>query len=352
MSHVESILHVLLSASVFLLAPLGLAYERFFPVSRGVILLAVLGVYALVAPLTPAPFALWSNWFVAMVAVFCVRHYREGHREPFSTPLRLWPVPVILVVGFALFLWRWDPPGVESALVGAAARQVAVAQHFSRATEGGAVALLVAMGNLGHWAPIERLVGFFTALGSVLFVFTLASALGLWFDRKAALVASLFAMVIFAAPQALLASGAAPVIFGLTSGWCLLEFAKVVLIRTGTWWEWILYSVAIAFGAYCDPAAFLVSQAVCLPALFWAYRVCDSRRRFLRNVGIVLGLTALLVAPALWQARFVDPPMNPSAISGAMPRAMPRKSMPHSESIRISARASDCLRMYSTSSLL
>lgn len=309
MSHSQAIFHVLVSTGIFLLTPLLLAYGRLFPASRSAILLAILAVYALVGPWLPEVLPLWTIWLAGMTAVFCVRHYREGKREPFLDSLRFWPVPLILLLGFGLFLCRWDPPGVESAIFGATARRLAEGQPFTIGTEGGAVSLLIAMGHLGHWAPVERLVGFFTAVGAVLFVFCLASALGLWFERTAAFVGGLLAMAIFSAPQALLTSGAAPLFFGLTSGLVLLEFSKIVLLRSATGWETILYALAMSFGAYCDPTAFLVSQIVCFPALVWACRVCDSQRRFLRNIAAASALAAVFVFPALWFGRFADPPV-------------------------------------------
>ncbi len=307
MSHFEAIFNLLLSSAIFVFTPQVLAYGRLFPVSRAVTLLAVLAVYALAAPVLSPSLPLWSTWLAGMAAVFCVRHYREGGRERFTDSLRFWPVPVVLLMGFGCFLGRWDPPGVESAVLGAAARGLADGQTFSLATEGGAVTMLIALGNVGHWAPVERLVGFFTGLGAVLFIFTLASALGLWFERATALVAALIAVAIFAPPQILLAGGAAPVFFALTSGFCLLEIVKLILLRSVTNWERAVYALAISFGAYCEPTAFLVSHLVCLPAVFWAYQVCDSRRRFLGNIAGVVLSSMVLVFPALWRGRFSEP---------------------------------------------
>lgn len=310
MSHLESLVHVALSAALFLLVPVFLAFERFFAVSRSVILLALLGLYSIAGLAKPSVLPLWTIWIAAIASVFVIRRFRTGHREPIEDPLRFWPVVVLLLLSFALFLVRWDPPGIESAFTGAAARQVSELSWGGHPSNGGAVALLAAMAHLGHWAPLERLVAFFTGLGVALFAFTLASALGLWFDRTAAFVGALFALTAFPAPQAMLASGAAPAFFGLTSGLCVLEFAKVVLVRTGTPWEWGLYGVAAAFGAYCDPAAFLVSHLVCLPALVWSYRVCESHRRFLRNIGSVLGIAFVLAVPALWGWKLSEPPVG------------------------------------------
>jgi len=304
LTHTEALFHVLLSTGIFLFTPLTLAYGRLFPVSRSVCLFAILGIYAMTGPLLPASFPLWSIWLAAMTAVFCVRHYRAGGREPFLDCLHFWPVPLILILGFGLCLFRWDPPGAESALIGAAARRVAEGAPFTIGTQGGAVSLLVAMGHLGHWAPVERLVGFFTAVGAVAFAFSLSSALGLWFQRTPAFVGGLIAMAIFSAPQVMLASGAASLFFGLTSGLCVLEFSKLILVRDSTRWERGLYAVAAAFGAYCDPTAHLVSLFVCFPALVWAYFVCDSQRRFARNLFGLCLFAAPLVFPALFWGRF------------------------------------------------
>lgn len=311
MTHSEALFHVLFAMSLFLFTPLALSFGRLFPVSRVMCLLATLGIYAVAGPLIPQRIPLWSVWLVVMVAVFCVRHYRAGGREPLLDCLLFWPVPLVLVLGFGLCLFRWDPPGVESAVLGAAARKIAEGDPFTIGTQGGAVTLLIALGNLGHWAPIERLVGFFTAVGAVAFVFALASALGLWFQRTAAIVGGLLALALFSAPQALLASGAAPLFFGMTSGLCLMEFSKLILVRDTTKWERGLYALAATFGAYCDPTAFLVSLAVCFPALGWAYRVCDSQRRFLRNLGGLALFAVPLIFPALWWGRFHEEYVHP-----------------------------------------
>ncbi len=301
MTHTEALFHVLLSMGIFIFTPLTLGYGRLFPVSRVVCLFSILGVYAMAGPLLPQSLPLWSIWLVVMTGVLCVRHYRAGGREPFADCLHFWPVPLILILGFGLCLFRWDPPGAESAFIGAAARRVAEGAPFTIGTQGGTVSLLVAMGHLGHWAPVERLVAFFTAVGAVAFAFSISSALGLWFQRTPAFVGGLIAMAIFSAPQVLLASGAAPVFFGLTSGLCVLELSKLILVRDATRWQRGLYAVAVSFGAYCDPTAHLVSLVVCFPALLWAYFVCDSQRRFARNLfGMVLFALPMVIPAYVW----------------------------------------------------
>lgn len=95
---------------VLLGIPLFLTYERFFGVPRTVLILALMGFYGVLFQIKPNSIPIWGVWVAVFLFVAWLRWVREGHREPVWDPLGSWSVVAVLVVGFSLFAFRWEPP--------------------------------------------------------------------------------------------------------------------------------------------------------------------------------------------------------------------------------------------------
>lgn len=305
--------------------PWLLLYRRSFGIPRGYLLQAVFGVYVLLTYLKPATVPLSLVPAIVLVCALLVHHRMRGGREPFHAVFREWPVWGILMFSFALFFFRWEPPGIEPTKWGALARLVYETQMIP-GTEGSVsirdlrgvslgVPILSAYSFMGGLVPFERGVGFFGGVSLALFVFACASALGLWFSRHAALIAAVVGLILYATPQAPFVVGEAPLLAGATAGLALLELLKVTLLRRPSRAEIAIYSAAMIFAWYAHPQTATTSLILGLTLFaclaIWTHRVRESARA----LGVSLSALVVAAIPFFARWRFSVSPAEREAVT-------------------------------------
>lgn len=270
-----SLLGIGLSAALWLGLPWYFICKMCPRIPKVINLLALMGMYAFFTYLKPKaiPLEMVASLMVVFPGIMAVIR-KEAQKVPgiFCT------LSGCAIVGycFLLFFFRWEPPGTDPIKWGSLARLIeetgtvpgdtrplAPVTDLKSAFMG--VPIVVAILHTGGFNDWERLLNFSECLALCLFVFGMASALEIWFEKSVAEWASFLALVLFTVPQQYLAWGGTPTLLGATAGFTLLSFLRQLAVKPTSFWELTLYGWAVAFAAYAHPIGFAVSILVCFP---------------------------------------------------------------------------------------
>lgn len=245
-------------------------------------LLALMGMYAFFTYIKPKtiPLEVVASLIVIFPGIVAVVRARALRKSP-DKKRRFFPMALsgCAIVGycFLLLFFRWEPPGTDPIKWGSLARLIeetgtipgdtrplTPVTDLKSAFMG--VPIVVAILHIGGFNDWERLLNFSECLALSLFVFAMASALEIWFEKSVAEWASFLALVLFTVPQQYLAWGGTPTLIGATAGFTLLSFLRQLVVKP-TFRELTLYGGAVAFAAYAHPIGFAGSILVCLPVV-------------------------------------------------------------------------------------
>jgi hypothetical protein len=304
--YVTSSVLLLLLSIVFLFLPWIALYQRSPRTPRVFLLLAVAGIYCVAVYLKPSFIPLWSLPLAFATASGISLFYSGVRGTEFLEPLREPAVWGIVLYSFLLFFFRWEPPGTDPSKWGALARIIyetgmipgdtrplTLVTNLQGANLG--LPILIAIFSVGRWVPLERSSNFFECFSVVVFCFSLASGLTLWFHPKAAVRAAFAGLIFFTSIQGYLTWGGTPTLMGMTAGFTCLALCRPRNDEKSA----VLLALALAYAAYAHPIGVYLSLFVCGPVGLWELLRERAPLSVWIRGGKALGLAALFFSPFL-----------------------------------------------------